>query len=247
MKKQLICAVALSAILISCASPLPISQLSSDETPGRWVAGRKYITQTQGDQSLTLSYYRNEGNMLIFDALFENQGSQAIEFSPGYAQIIGLNEEKQEISRALAIDPEEKLLEFDKSESRAKAQLSNQITSNALFATTDLIATVVEETDPQISRAETDASYNRREWDRTDRLNDINRQESYLESIRNTRLYWEEAPIRRTTVLSNEYIEGRFFFDRNNDAKFYIISFDIPDAGVFTFQFEQQLIKPFNE
>ena len=110
----------------------------------------------------------------------------------------------------------------------------------------DLIATVSDETNPNVSREQADINYNKREWERQNRLADMGRQEAYLESIRNTRLYWEEAPIRRTTVGGNEYVDGRLFFNRTKNASFFRIKFVIPDAGVFEFNYKHELIKPFN-
>ncbi|MBO6660853.1 MAG: hypothetical protein JJ909_08770 [Roseivirga sp.] len=245
MKKQLLYASLFFTLLSSCVSPLPISRLSSEEPQGKWVAGRKYVTQTQGDYSMTLSFYKSDGDLLLFDALFENLDGSEVEFSPMQARIIALNSEKSVISTLYPLDPESKLLEFDKSESRERARLANQSISNAVATTSDLVATVIEESDPNISRQQADANYNQREWDRQNRLADMDRQEAYLESIKNTRLYWEEAPIRRTTVGSNEYIEGRMFFERTEEASFYTITFDIPNVGKFEFNYKHELITPY--
>lgn len=244
MKKQLLLSLSTLLILSSCISPLPISRLNPDDSEGKWVAGRKHVSQTNGDYSLTLSFYKSDGNLLLFDALFENFGTKEVDFSPMYARIIAQDMDKNEISKLTPLDPESKLLEYDKTVSRERARLANQSISNTVMATSDLLATVADETNPTISREQADINYNQREYDRQNRLADMDRQESYLESIKNSRLYWEEAPIRRTTVGGNEYLEGRLFFERTKEAAFYTITFELPDAGLFSFKYKHELIKP---
>lgn len=245
MKKQQLYPLLIFALFSSCVSPLPISRLSPDEAQGKWIAGRKYLTQSVGDYSLTLSFYKSDGNLLLFDALFENLSNEEIDFSPLQGRIVAQKMDKTEISTLYPIDPESKLLEYDKTESRERARLANQSISNVVIATSDLIATVAEDTNPNLSQEQANANYNQRERDGQNRLADMDRQEAYLESIKNTRLYWEEAPIRRTTVGSNEYVEGKLFFERTKEAAFYTITFDIPNAGKFAFEFKHELIDPY--
>ena len=228
--------------LSGCATPLPVSQLTSGAENSRWVQGREYLSQTINGLTVTLSYYKNEGNLLVFDVLVDNASQRGIEVHSGQARIKSFDQNQLEIDSKNAIDPEDKLLEFDKTASRQQAQIANEAAANAVFATADLVATISDETNPNISKAEADARFNDRLLWSQDRQNDYDRQQAYLEKIKNTRLYWEEAPLRRTTVSHNEYINGRIFFERDVLATNYQISYSIPKIGDFVFNYEQRII-----
>ena len=228
--------------LSGCAGPLPISQLNSQQENGRWVQGREYLSQTIDGLTVTMSYYKNEDNLLVFDVLIDNASQRNIEVHPGQSSIKALSESKSEINFIAAVNPEDKLLEFDKTASRQQAQIANDALANAVLSTADLVSTISDESNPNVSQAEADARFNDRLLWSQDRQNDFAREQAYLEEIKNTRLYWEEAPLRRTTVGSKEYVNGRIFFERDLKAKYYQVIYSVPNVGNFVFDYEQKVI-----
>ncbi|GEM_PF-2747138 len=243
MKNSIITlALASFLALTGCVAPLPISQLNSQEANGRWVSGREYLTQTQNGVTVTLSYYKNRDNVLIFDALVDNLTASDVEVTPTQFQIKALSEDLEPIMGQFAVDPEEMILRYDKDASRQQAQLANDAVANTIFATTDLVATVAESTNPNISQAEADARFNNRMLLSQDRDINFDRGQAYLEDIKNTRLYWEDAPLRRSTVSNKEYVNGRVYFEREVKAKYYQIIYELPGIGQFVFDYEQKVI-----
>ncbi|WP_189628382.1 MULTISPECIES: hypothetical protein [Roseivirga] len=244
MNRQLLTLLLLSALAYSCASPIPISKLSANDNEGKWIAGRKFITKELNGHYITLSYYRNDGDMLIFDVLYDNRSSDTLIFDPSNALISAYAPDMFHLSTQKAVDPELKILEYDRSAAREEARLVNDRISELFINATDLATTIVESTDPRISQEEADARFIQRNQMSDSRQLALDRREAFLQEIKNTRVYWEETPVRKTTVLTNEYISGLLFFERNRDAQFYTVSFTIPKHGTIDFEFEQALIKP---
>lgn len=228
--------------IFACATPLPISQLVTESDQSRWIAGRQY-TQLQGkDMSIGLSYYKNEGNTLIFDVMIDNYSDQEIHIDPTSIEIVSLDQSKHVINRSLAIDPESKLLDYDRRASIQKADLANDASANFVLSATDLATTIAEERDPNLTEKEKDRRFNQRlYWDEQDELATM-RKEAYLESLKNTRQYWEEAPIRKTDMGPQEYIDGKIFFHRIKSAGFYQVIFKTATGEEFKFEFKQQII-----
>ena len=243
MKNSIKLSLLASILLITgCITPLPISQLEPQREDSRWDSGREYLSQTENSVTVTLSYYRNEDNILVFDVVVDNQSGNEFEAHSGQWTITSQKFNKDTIDILAPEDPEAILLEFDKVESIQKARIANDQVTNVILATADLAATIADEANPNVSRAEANARFNNRMIWSKDRQVDLGRQSAYLNEIQNTRQYWEEAPLRRTTLGSKEYISGRLFFEREMTAKFYSIRAVIPEIGTFTFDFEQWLI-----
>jgi len=232
----------LCLFVFSCASPLPISKLITDAEHSRWVSGRQYIEQKASDIGISLSYYKNEGNTLVFDAVIDNYSAQGIHIDPTKVELLALTHSKEIITRSFAIDPEEKLLKYDKDESIERAELANDATANLFFSATDLVSTVAEENNPNLPEAEKDRRFNQRLYWSEDRANEMERREAYIESLRNTRQYWEEVPIRKTDMQPMQYLEGRLFFERNTTAGYYQVIFHLPNGEDITFEYKQQVI-----
>lgn len=244
MKKHFLSALALFLIASSCVSPIPISQLSNEKEEGRWISGRKFLSQQEGNHILTLSYYKNEGEMLIFDMLYDNRSKEEIIFNPTMASIQALSADKKLLSHEKGLDPESKLLRIDIEESRERAYEANQAISNLILTATEASLDIAQINDPELSEEEKRLATAERDRFRFERRANMADQEAYLRSIRNSRVYWEEAPVRKTTVGSNEYISGKLFFPRNREAKYYLVDIDIPGKAKFKFEFEQEIIKP---
>lgn len=234
-------------LFIGCALPRPISKLTTEHhTESKWVVGRQFVTKSKEGVSVTLAYYKNEGDQLIFDALLENRSDVPILANPNWISILSLNSNGDTTKIINAIDPESVILDYDKAASRQEAHIANQSLSNLIYSTTDLVATVSDESNPNLTTEE----LNRRNADRAlwynQRQADYDRSEAYLESIKNTRLYWEEIPIRKTTVGPNEFIDGKLFFPRDENASTYIIEFQFPESPTkFHFRFKHELVKAF--
>lgn len=238
----------LSAFLfIGCALPRPISKLTTEHhTESKWVVGRQFVTKSKEGVSVTLAYYKNEGDQLIFDALLENRSDVPILANPNWISILSLNASGDTTQIINAIDPEGMLLDYDKEASRQEAHIANQSLSNLIYSTSDLVATVSDQTNQSLNTEERNGRYNNREFWYNQRQADYDRSEAYLESIKNTRLYWEEIPIRKTTVGPNEFIDGKLFFPRDENASTYIIEFQFPESPTkFHFRFKHELVKAF--
>ena len=106
MNRQLLTLLLLSALAYSCASPIPISKLSANDNEGKWIAGRKFITKELNGHYITLSYYRNDGDMLIFDVLYDNRSSDTLIFDPSNALISAYAPDMFHLSTQKAVDPE---------------------------------------------------------------------------------------------------------------------------------------------
>jgi len=70
----------------------------------------------------------------------------------------------------------------------------------------------------------------------------LEKQEDYAENKKNTRLDWEQVPIRRTDILPQQFVNGRILFEPNTVAKYYQIVFNLPKESL-RFEFEQQILQ----
>jgi hypothetical protein len=221
-----------------------LSKLTSESPDSRWVSGRQYLQKESLGIGVNLAYYKNEDNLLIFDAYIENFSIESIEINPTQIELISMDSNKEIISKVKAVDPEEMLTNYDKKEARVKADLANDMTTSLFLATTNLVSTIADEKDSELSEEEKDRRFNQRLYWLNDNQIDMGRQEDYIESIKNTRLYWEQVPIRRTDILPQQYLDGRVFFERNTAAKYYQIVFNLPKESL-RFEFEQQILQSY--
>lgn len=182
--------------------------------------------------------------MLIFDVLYDNRSLENINFDPSMTSIQAWSAEKKLLSDEQALDPESKILSIDLDESRQKAHQANQSISNVILTATESTIDIAQFNDPNMTEEEKRLATAERDRFRFERRGNLADQQAYLQSIRNSRMYWEEAPVRKTTVGSNEYISGKIFLPRNRDAKYYLIDIQIPGKAQFKFEFEQEIIKP---
>ncbi len=229
------------SLLISCATPQPLSKLSTESPDSQWVSGRQYIQKEVNAIGIRLAYYKNEDDLLVFDAYIDNYSDEILELNPTHVELISLNTNKEIISTVRAVDPEKMLKDYDTQEAREKAQLANETTANAVFATTDLVATIADESNSKLSEEEKDRRFNQRLYWTNDRLANTEQQENYIEHIKNTRLYWEEIPIRRTDLKPKHFLDGRLFFNRNTQASYYQVVFHLPNDKL-VFDFKQDMI-----
>ena len=84
----------------------------------KWPKG--YLSQTENSVTVTLSYYRNEDNILVFDVVVDNQSGNEFEAHSGQWTITSQKFNKDTIDILAPEDPEAILLEFDKVESIQK-------------------------------------------------------------------------------------------------------------------------------
>lgn len=237
--KYLFYTALLPILLLSCATPAPISQLTAtDENNPIWVDGREVLTQRNDSLTVEVSYYEKQNNNFIFDITIVNQKQEAITIDPLNFSYIPISTSGDTLNPVLAVDPEYRILKHQMKISQLDADRKNEIVSTLIFGSIEL-ATDIADDNPQDSYYDEHQpsifDMHEREIAKID-YNQLNTHER--------KSYWENQSLRKTTIFSEYYTSGQIFLKYKKNIDKVGLVFSIDDT-YFEFWFDHFIIKPY--
>lgn len=236
MKKLFFITILLTSLFaISCATPLPISQLKSvKHDRSHWIQGVEIITESKDSIDVELGYIRTDGVWYIFDVWVTNRGEQEIVIEPTQISYKPVDFSGDTLNRVFAEDPEFRILDEQKKLAQLQADSKNLALNSIVSSTIELAAiSAIEDTD-----------------DSGDYVYDYNyAEEAYridLESASaiDQRTYWETKALRKTTLFPDHYIQGQVYMKWTKKASRIILNITVGDTE-FEFQYRQFLKSPY--
>lgn len=237
--------LALVLILQAC-SPKPVFRMSpvADETS--WLSGREYVVSDKDSVMVVLAYYRHMGDLFYFDIEIVNFSDKSLHVAPEqfyYTAYTGdpLVDSTLAHNRN-AVNPEEKLLEYDLTASKADADRRTTAGLDAAFLTLSLVGDMAA-----ISAGASDEEMSWRLHDRTNMVIEMEirdeRFRSSLDNMSEARNIWELDMLRKTDLQPDEYVRGMVAFPMRESAHFYDLIFTLNgfDHG---FRYEQYRFIP---
>ena len=232
-------------LLISSCASIPVATMQPVNTSTTFDWGKEVVTFNEGGLILQVAYIRSTDEYYIFDVEVQNAtGSPQLVSPENFFYQIMLAETFTPLdNRFLAVNPEIKLLEINKTEARENADQRTSYLLELTSAVTNTaadIATINEER----SQEEVD----RQEAERQERRNDFEMEEMErrltFQSLNEQRHYWENHMFRKTHIPHGYSLQGRVAFYRlNNKHPFLKFTFEAGNKA-FEVVYEQKLIHP---
>lgn len=234
--------VAILAMLsmTSCFTPKPVIRLKADEPKTTWDKGKEYISYKMGEYEVHTSYFGCDNNNLIFDIEVVNVDGEEFLVAPENIKLhLGQwNNAAQNVSfgnAISAIDPEMQLLKFDLEASKAEAASKNAgIAAVGIFAAAIPLAIVAAKSDADNEKNNKQSDVSNTELVSTGvnlalTANEVNQnlQEIKIQSMNDSKYYWETASLRKTTLSPGYSIRGLVYFPIP-EMKFRKLKLDIP-------------------
>lgn len=224
----------LPLLFFSCATPAPISKLTSSQSEiAFWNNGREVLVQSKDSISIEVSFYEKQHNLFIFDVTVANEKGKSVIIDPIQFSYIPISLKGDTLSAVLATNPESKILEHQMKLSKLDAERKNELTELFIFGSLEVLSELSESQDYETTD---DYPSSFEIYDRE--IARINYRE--LTST-DEKVYWENQTIRKTTLFSDHYISGQVLFQYKSDLKKIGLLFSI-DGLDFEFWFEHYLI-----
>ncbi len=240
--KSILYVVSIWVLLIQCVSPLPISSLQPTSEDYTWYFGKELMSQKIENVEASILFRRNEEGYLVFDLEIINHSDQPALVAPESFVIVSSNIEGEIFSTVNAIDPEEKLRSIEIDMSRQSARETNMAIANALEVTTEIAGDIASMSD-NVSNEE------RAAWDVQTAQRSIERDQDMMQiertiiSLNDSRDFWENDLLRKTTLPSGHSINGLVYFQQEKKALNYDIQIPVGNT-TFHFEYLQRLIYP---
>lgn len=213
-----------SLLFISC-SPAPVFRLAPQAENTTFYYGTEYVQSDKDDILVSLAYYRHTENLIAFDIEIVNYSTQTVRVAPEYFYITAYNgppsyPDAKAITQMSAIDPEKKLIELDKKQSREKA---SERTNLALYAMGEVLSLASE-----LASIGDDVTFRDREEARRDRIerralraDQRYNHQTEMHSIAAQRISWEYDTLRKTDLLPDQHIRGLVYVAGKPDARYF--------------------------
>lgn len=224
-----------ATLLLSCATPSPISKLTSvDQKHTYWNNGSEVISQTKDSISVEISFYEKQNDLFIFDATVVNQRNKSITIDPLQFSYIPISIKGDTLETITSFNPESEILNQQMKISRLEADRKNQLSQLLIFGSIELAADLsnnYDENEYKENHHSPIESYER-EVSRIDfrKLNTLDQKE-----------YWENQSLRKTTLFTDYYTSGKIFLSYRKGLKMMGLIFSIEDQQ-FEFWFDHELI-----
>jgi hypothetical protein len=230
-----------SSLLTSCVTPKPVVRLHPEPDPGKWFFGNQYTRSVAEGVEVIAAFEGVQQGLLVFDVEVVNTSDQELLVAPERAYYHPLNNQFDTLSkrgfplRFNAHDPETELLEVDKAVARAHAQYANQSIALLFLAAANVAANVATANQPRTEQQQQVRQMNNQAvWDGIVGLSYLN-QAQYVEKINflnNAKINWAADPLRKTTLLPNESVRGRVYFDSYIPANYVEMVMPLANAQV---------------
>jgi hypothetical protein len=210
-------------------APKPVVRLHPEPDPGKWFFGHQYTRSSAEGVEVVAAFEGIQQDMLVFDVEVVNTSTQELLVAPELAYYHPLSVRYDTLAergtplRFKAHDPEVELLEVDKAVARAHAQYANQSIALLVLATAGIAAEVATANQPRTEQQQQERQMNSQAaWAGLTELNFLN-QAQYVDKINflnNAKVNWAADPLRKTTLLPNESVRGRVYFNSHIPAQY---------------------------
>ncbi|MCG6189230.1 hypothetical protein [Maribellus maritimus] len=224
----------LSIVLLnSCYGPKNILKLQPhDKNEGKWLYGQQFVADTLNGIIYEVGYERCQGEQYWFNFTVTNLSNLPILIDPSDFLLKGYNGYREPIVETTALNPENEILDIEKSLAKAGVREANHVGLSLLAASVDVATGVATATDDNPNNDY--LSTNLYEGVQVGREVNALRAES-LETMRDS---WENSTVRKTTVEPNHNIKGKVFFPAIREAS-YIKLFLPVDSNFVEMSYEQ--------
>ena len=224
----------LPVLVISCATPAPISKLTSSQSEITfWSNGREVLTQSKDSISIEVSFYEKQNNLFIFDITVANEKDKSVIIDPIQFSYLPISTKGDTLNAITATSPESKILEHQMRLSKLEAERKNELTELLIFGSLEIVSELSKPEDYE-GHDHYPSSFDIYERE----IANINYRE--LTSI-DGKVYWENQTIRKTTLFSDHYLSGQVLFQYKKDVKKIGLRLSIEGID-FEFWFEHLLI-----
>ncbi len=229
MKKAPMLFFTLFVLLFNGCTPQPVLKMQPVSSDITWYNGKAYVLTVQDSLELEASFAGYRGSLMRFNVAITNLSSEEQLVDPGrffYRAIREVNGRPSTRSYA-SIDPEDKIAELEKNK---KSIQRNGKFEDGLYAFI-LLASAVAYTADLVSGNNTNSVDCEDEEgelippdheEREDRINAIIEQQEH----------WRLDTIRKTTLATNESIEGQVYYPANKTAGIVQLVFRIADKNI---------------
>jgi hypothetical protein len=222
-------------ILMNACSykPEPVIILEPVASETSWLFGQEFAKQNIDDIEISTAFYRTIEDVYIFDIEITNQSGKSILISP--ESFYYINKTDLSSSIVFAKNPENELTQIDNSISNENNSYNNEVFSDAVFSLLNFavtIATIGDETDDEILNDVDEFENMQENMDMRD-----DNHVATLNKLNQKRDEWEISILRKTSLESNSFMQGRVYFPVSEKSSLLKITFPI-EGKSFDFQFK---------
>lgn len=236
VKSKFLLLLVIHILMNACSyKPEPVIILEPVASETSWLFGQEFVKQNIDDIKISIAFYRTIEDVYIFDVEFTNQSGESILISPKDFYYKNKNEVDLSSSTVFAKNPENELTQIDNSISNENNNYNNEVVSDAVFSILNFavsIATSGDKTDEEILN-EVDNFENMQE-NMNARDDD---HEAAINILNKKRDEWEISTLRKTTLASNSFMQGRVYFPVSKNTSLLKITFPV-EGKSFDFQFK---------
>ncbi len=229
----------------SCmVTPRPVLRLHPlvPEPEIKWLQGKEYVKLETEESILYLAFYKQYRDYVAFDISIFNRSDEPILIQPErfYFKPLSIIVEKSRkisLDTVYAVDPEQKLLEIDKTLASRDAAYATALGYDILgsfFDVTYHLATLGKEKTEEEKQTE-------ELQDQTRELNRLYRDVEYektVSKLESERSLWEFKAIRKTTLPPGFSLHGLIFFPIKYQAKEIQLNFPV-GSNIYSVNFQQ--------
>ncbi len=230
-------ALALCSVILlhSCFAPKNILKLQPEgETEGKWLYGQHFVADSLNGIIYEVGYERCQDEQYWFDFSVTNRSNMPILIDPANFYLQGYTGKREPISetKITALNPENEILNIEKSIARTDARETGHLGLSLLAASVDIATGIATATDDNPNN----------DFLRTHLFEgvQVGREVNAFEAedLKTMKDAWENSTIRKTTLESNYNIRGKVFFPALREAS-YIKLFLPVDSNFVEINFEQ--------
>lgn len=208
-------------LLSACASPVWRLQPVSDQI--RWDQGNALVTQTHDGLTATMHYIRHNGYSMVLDLELVNESGESLFIDPKAIHAYTLTSHPESITSKIgntffATDPEQRLIEIEKTMSR---ETNSYAAGLILNAAVDLTSTEHERISNSIDRQTASADFDQR-----------------LASLDAQHNAWRNMALRKTDLGPGQVVNGFIQIPFDPTSSFYRVVVPFGDQP-FEFVFRQ--------
>lgn len=235
--------------LSGCFAPSSVFTLTPTETEVHWVNGIGMVNKNAQGISIMAGYVENHGNLFTFDVIIKNESDKSILIDPMKFECSNLYYKSDDITKltskgptSFAIDPESQIQQVNLEISRENADYETFTTWNTIGSVLNLFISVAS-IGREKSEEEAQADESRTEDIRVYAIERKNDHMLRIGSLNDKKGFWQTQVLRKTTLISDQSIEGKVFFKPLYEAEYIQLRFPI-DSTCFEILFEQKEIRP---
>ena len=225
----------LSIVLFqSCSSPRSIIKLEPQTENTTWLFGQPFVIDSLYGIIYEVGFDRMQDNEYWFDFHITNRSNMPILIDPAHFSYEAYDSllNVQTMEPVWAMDPEGELLEIEKGISRTDARARSQLGISLVAAGVDIATGIATLSDDNPHN-----DYLRTHLFEATQVGAIENQFE-TENLNELRNAWANTTIRKTTMNSNQAMQGKVFFKAIPEAAFIKLLLPVDD-DVIEMSFKQ--------